>query len=121
MEKIYDKYQKLFKTARERTISGALGIALLFSSINLTTKAENLAPSPTAFGEPSAFGSNTGYGLDTDDTVQKVYFGKNGDASQGWYIVGYDETKQNLVLFCDPNQPMLSNQIFLAQNKYDDE
>ena len=113
--------KKLFKMARERTISGALGIALLFSSINLTTKAENLVPSLTTFAEPSVFDSNTNYGLDADDKVQKVYFGKNGNAAQGWYIAGYDETKQNLVLFCDPNQPVLSNQIFLAQDKYDAE
>ena len=109
--------KKTFKAVLEGTISGALGIALLFNSVNLSTKAENSIPSPTAFAKASAFAKDTDYGLQTGKVAQKVYFGKNGDAAQGWYIVGYDETKQNLVLFCDPNQPMLTDQIFLDKNK----
>ena len=104
--------KKTFKAVLEETISGALGIALLFNSVNLNVKATNSAPSLTAFAEASAFGRNTDYGLETDDIVQKVYFGKNRDSEQGWYIAGYDETTGGLVLFCDPNQPIALGQVF---------
>ena len=104
--------KKTFKAVLEGTISGALGIALLFNSVNLNVKATNSAPSPTAFAEASAFAKDTDYGLETDDIVQKVYFGKNRDSEQGWYIVGYDETTGGLVLFCDPNQPIALGQVF---------
>ncbi|MGN1034000.1 MAG: hypothetical protein ACI4PK_00140 [Oscillospiraceae bacterium] len=85
-KKIYGKYQKAFKAVLEGTIFGARGIALLFNSVNLSTKAENFIPSPTAFAGASAFGKDTNYGLQTGRAAQKVYFGKNGDAAQGWYI-----------------------------------
>ncbi|MGN1034424.1 MAG: hypothetical protein ACI4PK_02385 [Oscillospiraceae bacterium] len=42
-----------------------------------------------AFAEASAFGGNTPYSLDENKIAQKVYFGKNGTDSQGWYITGY--------------------------------
>ena len=85
----------------------------------------NVTLNSNAFAEASAFGSNTPYGLDENKIAQKVYFGKNGTNSQGWYIAGHqasgygeDEEEGALVLLCDPNQPMVSSQVFIEQGDY---
>lgn len=56
---------------------------------------------------------------DAGKVAQKVYFGKNGSHTQEWWIAGYDSTTQGLVLLCDPNTPMNDEQVFLAEDKYE--
>lgn len=61
-----------------------------------------------------------------DMKAQKVYFGKNGETSQPWWIVRYQESGYGesgsegaLVLICDPEQPIANNEEFLLSNQYE--
>ncbi len=120
--------KKLFKTVLRGTVSDLLAAAMLLSQVNYgVIKAVD---SQTKFIEKSALGSDTTYGLCTGKTPQKVYFGKNpkfdgngaaitneNSAAQAWWIAGYDETQQTLVLLCAPKQPM-SKAAFLEKDNY---
>ena len=124
--------KKLFKTALEGVVSSSLAATMLLTQLNLGVKA---ASTPTKFIPVAALNSDdTKYGLCTDKTVQKVYFGKNpnfnkvtgtrttssgsialgsgaAEADQGWYIAGYDSTTGGLVLLCDILQPMSDTEL----------
>ena len=117
------KHSKLYP---QKIIAHILIAALILSKALPKANAINVTLNSNAFAEASAFGSNTQYGLDENKIAQKVYFGKNGTASQGWYIAGYQESgygeggdEAALVLLCDPNQPMVSSQVFLESTNYD--
>lgn len=58
--------------------------------------------------------------------AQKVHFGRNGETSQLWWMVGYQESGYGesggegaLVLICDPDQPIANNEEFLLSNQYE--
>ena len=118
--------KKTFKTVPQKVIANLLTAALILSPMELQTNAVNITLNSNAFAEANAFGNNTPYGLDIGKTAQKIYFGKNGTDAQGWYIAGYQENGYRegkdegaLVLLCSPNQPMVSNQVFLESANYD--
>lgn len=120
--------KKALKAVPQKIIADLLTAALILSQMVPKANAVNVALNSNAFAEASVFGSNTPYGLNGNKTVQKVYFGKNGTDSQGWYIAGYqesgygeDENEGALVLLCDPNQPMVPSQVFLESGKYTDD
>ncbi len=58
--------------------------------------------------------------------AQKVYFGRNRETSQIWWIAGYQESgygeSENegaLVLICGSDQPIANNEEFLLSNQYE--
>ncbi len=120
--------KKAPKAVPQKIIANILTAALILSQMVPKANAVNMALNSNAFAEADAFGSNTPYGLDGNKVAQKVYFGKNGTDSQGWYIAGYQESGYGegedegaLVLICAPNQPMVSSQVFLESGKYKDD
>lgn len=118
--------KKALKAVPQKIITNILTAALILNQMVPKANAINVTLNSNAFAEANAFGSNTPYGLDENKIAQKVYFGKNGTNSQGWYIAGYQASGYGeggdegaLVLLCDPNQPMVSNQVFLESTNYD--
>ena len=118
--------KKLFKTALEGVVSSSLAATMLLTQLNLGVKATNSAS--TQFIPVAKLNEDTTeYGLCADKTPQKVFFGKNGDKAQAWWIAGYqasgygaDGNGGALVLLCDPDQPMNESQVFLASGKYEE-
>lgn len=118
--------KKTLKAVPQKIIAHILIAALILSKALPKANAINVTLNSNAFAEASAFGNNTPYGLDIGKTAQKIYFGKNGTDSQGWNIAGYQESGYGeggnegaLVLLCDPNQPMVSSQVFIESTNYD--
>ncbi len=112
--------RKLLKTAAGKVVTQTLAAAVLLNQFNPgIVKAAN---APTKFIEAADLNtSETKYGLCTGKTPQKVYFGMNGSAPQGWFIAGYQEkgygatrNEGAMVLVCDPTQPMSSDQQFCS-------
>lgn len=119
--------KKLFKTVLRGTVSDLLAAAMLLSQVNYNVI--KAADSPTKFIDKSALCSGS-FGLEGSKTAQKVYFGKNQEfngngtaitdensVDQAWWIAGYDETQQTLVLLCAPQQPM-AKAAFLEEENY---
>ncbi len=58
--------------------------------------------------------------LDGKSIIQPVYYGWRGDRTQEqrWYIAGYDPVARNLVLMCDPGDPLGQQAVsFLDQSR----
>ncbi|MBQ9142373.1 MAG: hypothetical protein IJX63_11380, partial [Lachnospiraceae bacterium] len=107
------------KRIGRRILGGVLSVALtlgLMPGNVLTVKAEesnSTAPSVTAFATPEQLMSSDNFALHSDykGVAQKVYFGKNGDSKQTWYIAGSD-ADNSIVLLGDPALPMETDTVF---------
>ncbi len=110
-----EKRNKLGRRILSFVLTAALVAGLMPGNV-MTVKAEestSTAPSVTAFAMPEQLMSSDNFALHTDykGVAQKVYFGKNGEKQQSWYIAGgedhdVDGTKDSIVLLCDPMLPM---------------
>ena len=76
-------------------------------------------PSITAYATAEQLKDANNFTLCTDygnGVAQKVNFGTNSSSTQTWYIAGYEEYKNSLVMMCDPERP-LTYMPFLDQSK----
>ena len=108
-----------------RILSIVLTVALMAGLIPgnmMTVSAEESTSTPlsvTAFATPEQLMSSDNFALHSDysGVAQKVYFGKNGDSQQTWYIAGGEDSdgdgnKDSIVLLCDPSLPMATGTMF---------
>ena len=108
-----------------KPVAMLLAMAMVITFMPLTSQAayaeETDKTTAPAYIDASSLGEDTAYGLyrdgTTQATAQAVYFGKNGDTAQKWWIAGNDG--KGLVLMCDPDQPFTTNAAF-EDNKNDE-
>ena len=91
-------------------------IVTLIPSVSEAVYADSVMQPPSSYTyvDGSVFkAADTDYGLTGGKTAQAVYFGTNKDSTQKqkWWIAGHD--KSGLVLMCDPQQPLKTNQLFV--------
>lgn len=53
----------------------------------------------------------------SNSLICSAYFGKGANGLQRWYIAGYDFKAGNLVLLCDPTEPLAKDADFLDKNR----
>lgn len=90
-----------------------------FVSEQCTRCGKNMAtaetPSVTAYATSEQLKVANNFTLHTENgtgVAQKVNFGTNGTPAQTWYIAGYEDGTESLVMMCDPKKPFATDKVF---------
>ncbi len=107
---------KTFKRVSAALLTLVLLAGLMPAAAFAADPVENTAPTMEQFATvdeiTTAFDMNSST---ADKTMKKVYFGKNGTASQSWSIVGTDPVGGGLVLYTNPY--IIHNGVFSDDHK----